>query len=467
MKKQLFYKVYSAAFIAVCMTPAVFTPIIKQDQSAEKRILSDFPSFRSADGGLNTDFFEQFDTWFSEHFAFRQQLVTADNKLKTTVLHTSDDTDVICGSDGWLYYGQTLDDYLNTNQMTEREINNIAHDLKLIDSYCKENGIKFIFTCVPDKNSVYPEHMPYNYVPVNNSDNYSILSDALKDTDFYCDMKESLLSARSNTPLYHKTDTHWNNLGAYAGYCGLMTAAGKEPLPIGYDWFSAYDHRGDLAAMIYPSDQPEDRQIYTAYQFTYEYSSPFHALDDIIIDTVADGRDGSLLMFRDSFGEAILKYMAESYGTAEFSRAVPYKINSKAENAPDTIIVEIVERNLQNLIKKSPVMEAPFAEKTSGFADTMLSGTLTHFTEHIGGLTHIYGVVPDEFFSGTHSRILVSTGSNCYEAFNACETDLMELSESTPYGFSLYVPDTEQTNNIIITAVNNDGSSFSSLSAER
>lgn len=465
MKKTLLYKMYSAAFIAVCAAPAILTPVIKQDQTAEKRRLSDMPSFVSADGGFNLNFFEQFDDWFSEHFAFRQQLVNADNRLKTTLFHTTSDPDVICGSDGWLYYGDTINDYLNIFQLSEREISNISHDLRLIDTYCRRNDMKFIFTCVPDKNSVYPKHMPVNYVPASDRDNYSMLSDALADTDFYCDMKNVLKNTRSSIPLYHKTDTHWNNLGAFAGYCGLMQAAGQEPLPLGYDWTSAYDHTGDLAAMIYPSEAPNDRQVYTAYQFTYEYTSRFRSLDDIIIDTEAEGRDGSLLMFRDSFGEAILKYMAESYGKAEFSRAVPYRIDADAENAPDTVIIEIVERNLPDLLKKAPVMKAPHAELPSDTID--MKSELTHFTEHTGSLCHIYGIVPEEFFSGSQSRILVSAGDNCYEAFNACESDLLELSETSPYGFSLYVPDTEQTNNIQITVVNDDGTSRASFSAER
>ncbi len=465
MAKNSLYKLYSAVFIAACAAPAVLTPLLKQDSSAEKRRLSEMPSVISDDGGLNTAFFGEFDTWFSEHFAFRQQLVNADNRLKTALLRTSPDPDVVCGSDGWLYYGDTVDDFLNIRQLSKRSISNIAHDLRLVNDYCSANGMKFIFTCVPNKNSMYPEHMPLNYVPSDGPDNYSMLSGALADSGFYCDMSSVLNSAASSIPLYHKTDTHWNNLGAFVAYNGLMTAAGKDPLPVGFDWSSAHDHRGDLAEMLYPAEAPKEQQVYSAYDFTYSYTSNFHALDDVIIDTACDGRNGSLLMFRDSFGEAILKYMAESYGNAEFSRAVPYKLSGRSDNPPDTVIIEIVERNLPNLQKNAPVMEAPAAVMPDNV--TVSAEKLSHCTEAIAGLTHVFGVLPESFFSGQESRILVSCGQNCREAFNICECDLLGLDDASPYGFSLYVPDTEDVRELTITVMNNDGHCVSSVSTER
>lgn len=465
MAKNTLYKLYSAVFIAACLTPAVLTPVLKQDSSAEKRRLSEMPSVFTDDGSLNTGFFGEFDTWFSEHFAFRQQLVNADNRLRTTLLRTSPDPDVVCGSDGWLYYGDTVSDYLNINQLSPRSISNIAHDLRLIDDFCSRNGMKFIFTCIPNKNSMYPEHMPLNYVPTEGQDNYSMLSDALSGSGFYCDMGAVLRNSTSSIPLYHKTDTHWNNLGAFAGYNGLMAASGKEALSIGYDWSAANDHRGDLAEMLYPSEAPKEQQVYSAYDFTYEYTSNFHALDDVIIDTRCDGRSGSLLMFRDSFGEAILKYMAESFENAEFSRAVPYKLSGRKDTAPDTVIIEIVERNLPNLQKNAPVMEAPAAEMPENTA--VSAEKLTHFTESVAGLTHICGIIPEQFFSGQQSRILISCGQNCYEAFNICECDILGLDEPSPFGFSLYVPDTTDVRELTITVINNDGQCVSSVSTER
>ena len=78
MKRSTLYRLYSAVFIGMCLVPAVCMPFSKADSSKEKRQLAEFPKIKNEEGGLNADFFSQFDNWFSEHFAFRQQMVTAD-----------------------------------------------------------------------------------------------------------------------------------------------------------------------------------------------------------------------------------------------------------------------------------------------------------------------------------------------------------------------------------------------------
>ena len=236
MKKNILYRLYAAAFIGVCLVPAVMTPFVGSSSSKEKRELAAVPKL-TREGKLNTEFFSQFETYFSEHFAFRQQLVDINSRLATSLLKTSPDTDVISGRDGWLFYGETADDFLNINTLSRRAINNIHHNLRLIDNYCRENGADFIFFSAPNKNSLYPEYMPPNYVETSAPGNYEMLTEALSGERFYCDMKAALSDADSSIPLYHKTDTHWNNLGAYAGHTVLMGMLGKTACPAGSSWF--------------------------------------------------------------------------------------------------------------------------------------------------------------------------------------------------------------------------------------
>ena len=167
MKKNTFYRLYSAAFIGICLVPAVCMPFVKADSSKEKRRLAELPKIKTEEGKINTEFFSQFDDWFSEHFAFRQQMVTADGRLMASALGTSPNKDVIVGSDGWLYYGETANDYLRSETLSQQGIRNIVHNLDLIENYCKSIGSEFIFTCAPNKNTLYPEHMPKNYVPAH------------------------------------------------------------------------------------------------------------------------------------------------------------------------------------------------------------------------------------------------------------------------------------------------------------
>lgn len=463
MKKNILYRLYSLIFIGMCIAPAALMPVVRSDASKEKRDLAEFPKVKTEEGKLNFDFFDQFSDYFSDHFAFRQQLVTLDGHMKATVFGTSANSGVIIGKDGWLYYSETADDFLNVNTIDSRGISNIVHNISLMNEFCEDKGVKFLFTVAPNKNSVYPEHMPFNYIESDRKGNYELLFDKLTDDIPHCDMKETLKNTSSNMPLYHKEDTHWNNLGAYAGHAKLMNMLGKEVCPAG-NWSIRNDRQGDLAAMVYPADKPDDTQYYTDYQFTYQYQGRFRALDDISIKTLCEGKDGSLLMYRDSYGEAILPFMAECFGAAEFSRSVPYRMDYIESAGIDTVILEIVERNIGNLQKYAPFMQAPERE----LPDISGAGVCSDIViekEDNGQLVHFYGVLGDGFFSGDDAVILVTAGDRTYEAFNCFEDRLLgREGETSSNGFSLYIPKEQMpdTDNIKVTVVRNDGSAVTS-----
>lgn len=449
MNKNNLYRLYSAAFVGICLIPSVLMPFIKPTDSKEKRKLADKPQIKNEDGSLNFGFFDDFDSYFSEHFAFRQQLVTADGRLKASLLGTSPNSDVIVGKDGWLYYGETANDFLNINTLSTRGINNIRHNLDLVERYCQQNGIQFIFTVAPNKNTLYPEHMPFNYVPADARNNLEMLTEKLSDTAYFLDMKSVLGSAQSNIPLYHKTDTHWNNLGAYVGHSGIMNKLGREVCPVGSSWTTRNDRLGDIAAMIYPSEGAKDTQVYNDYEFTYQYQGHFKALDDIEINTVCEKGQGSLTMYRDSYGEAILPYMAECFADAKFLRSVPYTIDGLSDRV---LIIEIVERNIGNLQKYAPFMSAPQAEIPDN-ADTIDGAHIE--TQQNGSYMHVFGELPENI-TGDDITVYVTAYGVSYEAFNCFEDRLLECEgETSDRGFSLYIANCEglTPENITVSAV--------------
>ncbi len=455
MKKNNFYRIYTAAFIGICLVPAVMTPFMKGDASKEKRQLAEFPSIKNDEGNLNFEFFDEFESYFSEHFAFRQQLVTADGRLKSAFTKTSADNDVIVGKDGWLYYGETINDFLRIDTLSETEINNIANNLRIIGDYCDSKDADFIFFAALNKNTIYPENMPYNYVPSDNESNLERLTSKLSGEDFYFDMKSALLGLESPTALYHKTDTHWNNFGAYAAHTMLMNKLNKGSCGTGNGWYIEYDRLGDLAAMLYPAEEAKDMQLHNDYEFKYEYTSRFRGLDDISITTSNPDSQGNLLMYRDSYGEAILPYMAEMFATAEFSRAVPYNLQKVSEG--DSVIIELVERNLCNLLKSAPVMDAVPLGIADISAEKVDSTDVVIKTAESSGMIHIYGILPESFFEGESQRILVEAEGTLYEAFTCFEDSLLDEYEYTPCGFSLYLPQGTNTDNIRITVLNENG----------
>lgn len=463
MNKNILYRIYSSLFIGICLIPAAFTPFVKNNESAEKRKLSEFPKIKTENNKINFEYFDEFESYFSEHFAFRQTLVTLDGYFKSKLLGTSSNDNVIVGKEGWLYYEETINDYLNINTLSNRGINNIKNNLEIINDYCTSNNVNFIFTVAPNKNSIYPEYMPSNYCPTNNEDNYQRLFEILDENFPYCDMKEVFLNTNSNIPLYHKEDTHWNNLGAYAVHARLMEMLNKEICPSG-NWTIRNDRKSDLAEMIYPTSKGNDTQIYSDYNFQYQYLGRFTSFDDTSIRTSCEGKTGNLLMFRDSFGEAILPFIAECFGTAEFSRTVPYRLDSIDNGNIDSVILEIVERNIPDLQKYAPLMPAP-AVNSLNIKNLTVCSDVTIKQEENGNYLHIFGELSNDFFTCDNTKIYVTANGITYRAFNAFEDKLLnregELSDN---GFSLYIPADSNitTDNITIISINDDGTAISS-----
>lgn len=73
-------------------------------------------------------------------------------------------------------------------------------------------------------------------------------------------------------------------------------------------------------------------------------------LNIIQIDTTNEQKEHSLLMFRDSFGNALYPFLADSFGHSRFSRKMPYPLTMMQEVNADVVIVEIVERNIPYLL---------------------------------------------------------------------------------------------------------------------
>ena len=74
-------------------------------------------------------------------------------------------------------------------------------------------------------------------------------------------------------------------------------------------------------------------------------------------------------MFRDSFGNALYPFMADTFENATFSRLMPYRMDWLDGGTYDNLVVEIVERNLKNLALQAPVMPAPIVSLNGDVTD--------------------------------------------------------------------------------------------------
>ena len=303
------------------------------------------------DGRIRDDFGDAFERWFSKSFAFRGKTVDAFSTLKERALGTGN-SQVVVGREDFLFFGETIDGYTGENRMTDDEIDAAAAALRTLQDYTEAHGAHFLFVAAPNKNTVYPEMMPDHIVRSDEATELDRLIEKLAENGTAClDLRGILAAEKETALLYHKRDTHWNAYGAGVAYRAIMDALGL-PHTADPDEEGACrrDFRGDLDALLYPGTVRYDENIDYGRADRYVFTSA-HASDmDMVITTRSAGENGRLLLFRDSFANALIDYAASDFSEVRFERAIPFRAELLETESFDYVIVEIAERNLRNLI---------------------------------------------------------------------------------------------------------------------
>lgn len=353
---KLLQKIFIIVCLLVMIVPFAGMSFWMSNTTSENTPLAPWPALME-NGSLNTKFLLQAGEFFEDHFAFRQDLITLNSKLQTSLFHTSPVEKVIYGNNGWLYFNGTLDDYQGKNLLNQRSIHNIAHNLGLMQFYCQSKGSQFALMIAPNKNSLYPENMPNNYIP-GDLKNIDYLQEALqKENITYIDLFD--LFENKEETLYFEKDTHWNSKGALQAYYQLMNQMGLAHTNYEDSSANEIEHISDLDEMLFP------KSVKTEKDYDYSDSFDFTVLNEIedymtdYIETANPNGSGSLLMFRDSFGEAILPFMANDFQHGVFSRLTPYNLLQMESLHPTLVIIEKAERNIKDLQENAAIMEMP------------------------------------------------------------------------------------------------------------
>ena len=105
--------------------------------------------------------------------------------------------------------------------------------------------------------------------------------------------------------------------------------------------------------MLYPLGRDREENVVYAPGFSFTTDGDPRGGEALKIRTRCEGAEGKLFCWRDSFGISLYPYLANSYAEAFFSRSVSYDFDQVNSFGADTVILEIVERNLPNLAQMS------------------------------------------------------------------------------------------------------------------
>lgn len=424
MKNDWGYRLFCAAFALVLVLPGVLTILLGPSRAGANEVLARPPQPVKA-GRPNVAFLHDAAAYFDDHFALRQALIMANASLTAGVFHASAAPEVILGRESWLYYADTLGDYTQSAPMTERQLYCAARSLFLMQEYAASQGCAFVFAAAPNKNTLYPQYMPARYQRGAGGSNLTRLYALLAQQQVTaCDLRAALLAA--DEPVYYRTDSHWTGYGSALAHDALLAALGREG-SLSDEAFSMQPHLGDLYEMLYPAGTQQEQGLRLSRERTFSYAGTVHGADDLLIRTQCAQADGSVVMFRDSFGNTLHEDLAESFGAACFSRAMPYDLTLLHQEQADTLIVELVERNLGKLATLAPILPGPVRQLRA--PESSVPATLSLTREDSGAFDCVC-------YTGMLTCAAMDWDSPAY----VCLDGTVYEACPTQTGFSLYAP---------------------------
>lgn len=276
----------------------------------------------------------------------------------------------VVGLDGHMHVKETV----FPSEVNEANLKTLAKRIELQYKYIKEVSpdTTLVYFIAPDHCTVYPETLPDRFRDTYISASTSVLrqlTEYFKDSDIvFLDPTDYLKDHKENEfgyIIYQKTDSHWNELGAFYGYTYLMNKIAENypaaaPKPItdfkvfkesipGGDLLNSLGLNLDINREISVFVRPETFTSSLNHEKDYRMNFENAWSSDNRVYKFDDREDmPTAIMYRDSFSTNLMMYMVENFSKIEFVNMWNYSVNIKkiAEEQPDYVIIESVQRNM-------------------------------------------------------------------------------------------------------------------------
>ena len=345
----------------------------REAPSGENRTLASWPQFRWDAASLRA-LPDQLTRYFEDHFAFRARLVRWQAIVRLRGLGVSPSASVIKGRDGWLFYADdgAMEDYAEAPPFTDAELELWRHTLQDTSDWLRAQGIAYVFVIAPDKHVVYPEYMP-NTIRRTAVSRIDQLVSHLRQhsTVRVVDLRPALFAAKARERLYHRTDTHWNDRGAFVGYESIIEALTADVPALQHRSRSAFEPRVvrtaglDLAGMLGLTEvlSEEDLLLVPKRPATariLEPQNPNQRLAHARIVTEAP-RGPRAVVFMDSFGPGLVPFLSEDFSRVVYLWQGNVDLQIVQQERPQVVIQEWVGRALSTHDPYNPVPGASAA----------------------------------------------------------------------------------------------------------
>lgn len=318
---------------------------------------------------------QAFEAYFNDRLFSRSDLVRTRNLFRFKFWELSNAPNILVGKNGWLYFLGETGSVLTAPEKpyTQAELEQWKNVLTARARYFSERGSKYVFVVAPNKQSVYPEFFPLFTAKNTRLDQLSKYLGQYPEVPFI-NLKDPLISGKNDgNNLYFKTDTHWNELGAFVAdryITSLLSVSIPAIQPIalsgakiGKETFN----NGDCTKLMglfgwikesAPQVKLADQRLEPQFEKGNGYATEISTFQKLL----RGGRDvrapynrqlPKAVVFHDSFGEQIKPYLATHFSRAAFQLRqadLAVDLDLVAAEKPDVVIQEVVERHVVQLV---------------------------------------------------------------------------------------------------------------------
>ncbi len=307
------------------------------------------------------DFPRNYGTSFNNNFTLRDNLIRLEYWTRFNVLRETVFPQVLLGKDGWMYYTNegNLDYYQRVKPLAGDQTTIIRSNLEQMQRELENEGINFLFVIAPNKESIYPQYLPDGLARADNPAWADQIVTSLRTTDVnVLDLRPVMLENAEKAPVYFKTDTHWNPVGARAAYDAILMNLQPDfpilkPHPLSDFDQVTETSSGDLAALIHLKG--EVNETFTALHARFD--KPSRGLKNPpagqMITVMPNEALPKAVIFRDSFFNGLQPFTSEHFSRCVYVSDWMVDRDLIAEEKPDIVILEVAERYLNRLVDES------------------------------------------------------------------------------------------------------------------
>lgn len=206
--------------------------------------------------------------WFDDHFGYRDFLIRSKTQIDYSIFGIS--TKVHVGSDGWLFYRFVMDDKKPQVELILRKnADEVVDGTRKLANSLAARGVKLVIMVAPMKDVLYPKYLPSTVKRLPQPHQVDQLQDRFRSMKeiIFIDSAAILKETAKQRHVFHRTDFHWNDPGAFDVARSLVNEIGKSEGKINPVWA----HKLDIEERVFSGGEalfmpiffpPEERGLF-------------------------------------------------------------------------------------------------------------------------------------------------------------------------------------------------------------